>query len=140
MLDRSSADVRLETQVEPDLPQVLVNPDRILQALLNLASNALKFAPPGSAVQIIAARGGGDGGAMIRFSVVDQGQGIPADKVDWLFKRFQQLDASSTRRVQGTGLGLAITKALVEEHGGEVSVASVEGRGSTFSFTVPIAR
>ena len=75
----------------------------------------------------------------MRFAATDHGQGIPADKIDRLFRRLQQLDASSTRRIPGTALGLAITKPLVEAHRGRIEVVTAEGAGSTFSFTVPIA-
>ena len=80
-----------------------------------------------------------DGDKFVRFSVTDHGSGIPPEQMNRLFRRFQQLDASTTRRTAGTALGLAITKALVEEHGGRIDVTSAEGTGSTFSFTAPIA-
>ena len=99
-------------------------------------SNAAKFAPSGTAVEVAITR---DGDKFVHFSVTDHGAGIPSEKMNRLFRRFQQLDASTTRRTAGTGLGLAITKALVEEHGGRIDVTSAEGKGSTFSFTAPVA-
>jgi signal transduction histidine kinase len=133
---QAPAGVRITASVSDPLPDVYGDPDRLLQALLNLLSNALKFAPPATAVEVAVAR---DGDHFVRFSVTDHGPGIPADKMSRLFQRFQQLDASTTRRIPGTGLGLAITKALVEEHGGRIEVTSVEGAGSTFSFIIPVA-
>ena len=133
---QAPAGVTITATVSEGVPDVFADPDRILQALVNLLSNALKFAPAGTAVEVDVAS---DGPHFVRFSVSDHGQGIPADKMNRLFQRFQQLDASTTRRVPGTGLGLAITKALVEEHGGRIEVTSIEGEGSTFSFIVPVA-
>lgn len=118
------------------IPDVYVDPDRMLQALLNLLSNAAKFAPAGTAVEVAVTR---DGDRFVRCSVTDHGDGIPPEQMNRLFRRFQQLDASTTRLVPGTGLGLAITKALVEGRGGQIDVTSTEGKGSTFSFTAPVA-
>jgi PAS domain S-box-containing protein len=129
-----SSSINLATAVAPVLPPVLVDPDRLVQALVNLLSNALKFAPRGSTVTIGAEaplRG------TMRFWVHDCGKGIPPDQLSRLFQKFQQLDSSDTRRVPGTGLGLAITKALVEQHGGRVGVTSTPGAGTTFFFTLP---
>jgi signal transduction histidine kinase len=113
-----------------------VDLDRIIQAVVNLLSNALKVAPPRTEVTL-AARRAGDG--FVAFSVTDQGKGIAPDKIGLLFQKFQQLDGANTRKVRGTGLGLAIVKALVEMQGGQVSVASAVGQGSTFTVTVPVA-
>jgi PAS domain S-box-containing protein len=132
-LARSSS-IEIAMAVAPVLPPVLVDPDRLVQALVNLLSNALKFAPRGSTVTIGAEaplRG------TMRFWVHDCGKGIPPDQLSRLFQKFQQLDSSDTRRVPGTGLGLAITKALVEQHGGRVGVTSTPGAGTTFFFTIP---
>jgi len=133
---QAPAGVTVTAIVADPIPDVYVDPDRILQALLNLLSNAAKFAPSGTAVEVAVTR---DGDKFVRFSVTDHGSGIPPEQMNRLFRRFQQLDASTTRRTAGTDLGLAITKALVEEHGGRIDVTSAEGTGSTFSFTAPIA-
>ena len=130
-----AASVRLEAQVPGPLPPVLVDLDRIVQALVNLLSNAVKFAPPDSVVKIAAAAG--DKGVTI--SVSDQGEGIAPENIARLFRKFQQVDSSSSRRRGGTGLGLAITKALVEQHGGRISVDSELRKGTRFSFTLPLA-
>ena len=127
--------IRLVTSTAAGLPPLLVDPDRIVQALVNLLSNALKFAPRGTAVTIGAeerVRGA------LRFWVHDSGKGIPPDELARLFQKFKQLDSSDSRRVPGTGLGLAITKALIEQHGGRVGVDSAPGEGTTFYFTLPL--
>ena len=125
------ADVRLEA--DPCSASLWVDPDRIIQTLTNLISNAIKFATPGTCVRVGAALEGGD----VSFSVADRGRGIPAEKLESIFGRFQQVDASDSRDKGGTGLGLAICKSIVEQHGGRITVQSVLGEGSTFSFTLP---
>jgi PAS domain S-box-containing protein len=128
--------VTLRTKVSSGLPRVLADPDRTIQAIVNLLSNALKYAPSGSEV-VFSVSGRSDG--RVAFAVSDRGRGIPADKITSLFQKFQQLDGSDSRRVRGTGLGLAITKALVEAQGGEVVVDSEVNKGSTFTITLPTA-
>ena len=107
--------------------------DRILQTLTNLISNAVKFSPRGGTVQISSQRRSED----ILFTVCDGGRGIPADKLESIFGRFQQVDSSDSRRSGGTGLGLAICRSIVELHGGRIWALSEAGEGSTFSFVVP---
>jgi PAS domain S-box-containing protein len=116
--------------------RVWADPDRMVQALTNLISNAVKFSAPGQVVVVSAAGQGPD----VRFAVRDFGRGIPADKLELIFDRFRQVDASDARDKGGAGLGLAITKGIVEQHGGRIRVESTEGLGSTFSFQVPRAR
>jgi len=111
------------------------DPDRILQCLTNLLSNAIKFSEAGGIVIMRATPAGEN----LRFEVADQGRGIPLDKQEAIFERFQQVDASDSRRKGGTGLGLAITRSIVQQHGGKVWVESQMGKGSTFFFTVPLA-
>lgn len=108
--------------------------DRILQVLTNLVSNAIKFSPAGAKVLVNSEWLDSE---WMRFAVVDQGSGIPADQMQRLFQKFQQLDQSDTRSKGGTGLGLAICKAIVEEHHGKIGVHSVVGKGSTFFFDLP---
>jgi len=115
---------------------------RLKQILMNLLNNAIKFTERGEVVLTVTTLEGGappppGGTVMLRFEVRDTGIGIPADRMDRLFKSFSQVDASTTRRYGGTGLGLVITKRLVELMGGEISVESEPGRGTTFSFTLP---
>ncbi|MCU0249933.1 MAG: cell wall metabolism sensor histidine kinase WalK [Vicinamibacterales bacterium] len=129
--------VALRADVEPGVPAVHVDLDRVIQVVVNLLSNALKAAPPRSEVTL-SARRADDG--FVAFSVTDRGRGIAPDKIGLLFQKFQQLDGANTRKAHGTGLGLAIVKALVEMQGGRVSVESTVGHGSTFTVTVPGAR
>ncbi|HMD99386.1 MAG TPA: response regulator [Terriglobia bacterium] len=116
--------------------QLWADPDRILQTLTNLLSNAIKFSPPGGTVRVEAEFRGTDA---VLFRVRDQGRGIPADKLDRIFERFEQVDASDAREKGGTGLGLAICRSIVQQHGGRIWVESVLGRGSDFCFTLPVA-
>lgn len=109
--------------------------DRIIQVLTNLVSNAIKFSPSGSDVTVGIEQGSEDGS--LRFFVKDNGPGIPPAQAHKLFARFQQLDQSDSRQKGGTGLGLAITKAIVEEHNGQIGVESEFGKGSTFWFALP---
>jgi len=131
------AGVTLVSSIEDGMPRVQVDLDRTIQVLVNLLSNALKVAPPGSEVALDARR---QGDGFVALSVTDQGRGIPPEKIGLLFQKFQQLDGANTRRAGGTGLGLAIVKALVEVQGGRVSVKSEVGSGTTFTVTVPVAR
>src|SRR5579872_1320593 len=116
--------------------EFIADPYRLVQVLNNLISNAVKFSPFGAKILVRAVAKDG----YVRFSVTDHGRGIPADKLDTLFQRFQQVDASDRRDKGGTGLGLAISKSIVEQHGGRIWVESVEGQGSTFSFELPIKK
>jgi len=127
------AGVGLVADVADGLPAVDVDPDRMVQALVNLLSNALKFAPEGSDVTIAARRAAGGG---VTLSVSDRGPGIPAGEVSRLFEKFQQLDRGGGRRMYGTGLGLPITRGLVEQHGGRIDVSSAPGEGTTFRITL----
>lgn len=113
-----------------------VEPNRILQTLTNLLSNAIKFSPPGATVWLSAECSQ----EYIIFKIKDQGRGIPSDKLDLIFERFQQLDASDTRSYGGTGLGLAICRSIVQQHGGRIWVESEIGVGSTFFFTLPLLK
>ncbi|MES1024214.1 PAS domain S-box protein [Gloeocapsa sp. BRSZ] len=124
--------------------QIQVASDAIVQTLTNLLSNAVKFSPSGSTVWLNAEVRDNDDTATftpyILFSVKDQGRGIPADKIETIFRRFQQVDISDSRQKRGTGLGLAICKSIVQQHGGQIWVKSQQGVGSTFYFTLPIAQ
>ncbi len=117
-------------------PLIVSDPGRVRQVILNLLSNAVKFTPQGRITVSIEGGPRADGRVQLRFNVIDTGIGIPADRVDRLFKPFSQVDASTTRSYGGTGLGLAISKRLVELMGGTLSVASAVGQGSTFAFTI----
>lgn len=119
--------------VEPTSIQVWADSDRITQTLVNLVSNAIKFSPPQSTITLNVQ----DQAEQVLFQVKDQGRGIPADKLETIFGRFQQIDASDSRQKGGTGLGLAICKSIVQQHGGKIWVESAIGQGSTFYFTLP---
>ena len=127
--------VRLARVVEAGLPDVALDQDRIVQVLVNLLSNALKFAPRASTVSVGASR---IGQGEVRFWVQDEGRGISKEQLAKLFHKFQQLDSSDTRSVQGTGLGLAIAKAIVDQHRGRIGVTTSPGQGTTFYFDLPI--
>jgi PAS domain S-box-containing protein len=122
--------------IDPSLPD-LVRGDagRLRQVLLNLGGNAVKFTQKGEVSIECKVAHKDEQGVMVRCEVRDTGVGIPASRVNALFKAFTQVDASTTRRFGGTGLGLSIAKRLVELMGGEVGVSSEEGAGSTFWFT-----
>jgi len=129
-----SANVRLKAEAGP--VELTVDPDAILQTLTNLLSNAIKFSPRGSIV-CVEARQEEENGV---FRVIDQGPGIPPEKQQTIFRRFQPVDASDSRRRGGTGLGLSICRRIVRHHGGGIWVESRPGRGSTFVFTVPLGQ
>ena len=113
--------------------QVWADPDRLMQTLTNLISNAIKFSPRGGTVSVTVEASGEE----VVFRVRDEGRGIPPDKLEAIFGRFQQVDASDSRDKGGTGLGLAICRTIVEQHGGRIWAESTFGAGSTFFFTVP---
>jgi two-component system sensor histidine kinase VicK len=113
---------------------VWADPDRILQTLNNLISNAIKFSPEGSEIHLTA-RNLDENEALIE--VRDQGRGIPADKLEHIFDRFQQGDASDSRAMGGTGLGLAICRSIINQHGGRIWATSAPDQGTIFHFTLP---
>lgn len=124
-------------EVEPNLPPVMADFNRVQQILVNLLANATKYTYKGT-ITLRAAYAEQEG--FILFSVADTGEGIAPDEIGKLFKRFQQVDSDAKRRQTGTGLGLAICKELVDYHGGQIWVESQPGLGSTFYFTLPIAQ
>jgi signal transduction histidine kinase/CheY-like chemotaxis protein len=127
--------IDLLLEYAPDGPRyVMGDAGRIRQVLINLIGNAVKFTQAGHVLI-----GVGWEHERVRISVEDTGVGIPEDKLGCIFEKFTQADSSTTRRFGGTGLGLAISKQLVELMGGEISVRSRPGEGSTFSFTMPLA-
>jgi PAS domain S-box-containing protein len=117
-----------KTQVE-----IIADADRLLQIITNLLSNAVKFSPQNSAVSVML-RSGASG---VTLSVIDQGRGIPADKLEAIFGRFQQVDASDSRQKGGSGLGLAICRAIVLQHSGRIWAERNPVRGSTFRVFLP---
>jgi two-component system sensor histidine kinase VicK len=114
---------------------VWADPDRILQTLSNLISNAIKFSPPSTEIHLRARRVDvGEAEIQVR----DQGRGIPQDKLESIFERFHQVDASDSRTMGGTGLGLAICRSIVVQHGGRIWATSTPGQGSIFHLTLPM--
>jgi len=126
--------VELGLKLEDDIPEIYADERKVKQIAFNLLSNAVKFTPDGGRVGIQAVKEQED----IRVTVWDTGIGIKEEDKGKLFKEFQQLDSGANKRYQGTGLGLALSKRLVEMHGGRIWVESEPGKGSRFSFTLPI--
>jgi signal transduction histidine kinase len=124
--------VRVRCELQPDLPAVLADQDRVVQVLTNLLSNALKFSPAGEEVVLRARRHD----SAVCFEVKDNGPGIPPEFRSKLFTQFAQADRAR-REQEGTGLGLAICRALVLKHEGEIWVESEPGHGASFFFTLP---
>jgi signal transduction histidine kinase len=125
----------LEQGIDPGLPPVRVEPDRIRQVLVNLLTNAHEYSPPGASIRTTAALVDDE----VEISVSDDGPGIPQLQLEHIFDRFTRGDAGLTQRVGGTGLGLAISKSLIELHGGTLSASSTPGLGSTFRVRLPMA-
>ncbi|OGO63940.1 MAG: hypothetical protein A2Z45_04140 [Chloroflexi bacterium RBG_19FT_COMBO_55_16] len=128
--------VTLESKVPANLPPALADEDRIGQVLLNLVGNALQYTPPGGHVRIAASRRGHE----VHVSITDTGIGISPEHLPHLFTRFYRVDKSRSRAGGGSGIGLTIARHLVEAHGGRIWVESPgAGRGSSFTFTLPLA-
>ena len=119
----------LTEKIEPNLPLVEVEPDRIRQILVNLVTNAHEYSPERASIEVSVRVAD----AAVEIDVTDNGPGIPPAQMEHIFERFVRGDAGLTQRVGGTGLGLAISKSLVELHGGTIAVDSEVGRGSTFT-------
>jgi PAS domain S-box-containing protein len=130
MADRAGVEIRVSGRPT----RLWADADRITQALTNLVGNAIKFSPAGGAIDVSAI----EADDCVRFEVRDRGRGIPASKLEAIFERFQQVDASDTREKGGTGLGLAISRTIVRQHGGRIWAASPPEGGSVFTFTIPL--
>ncbi len=130
--------IEISYKVAPSVPDILIgDTTRLNQVITNLVNNALKFTEKGGVTIDVATSQSGDG-LRLHVDVTDTGIGIAQDKLGLVFERFAQADKSITRRYGGTGLGLAISRRLVEAMGGEISVSSREGHGSTFAFHVAV--
>lgn len=131
---RGAADAKsitIRTQLEPSL--CMADELRLMQVLVNLLTNAVKFSDNGTEIGITLQTSNG----LATCAVVDHGRGIPADKLEKVFEKFQQVEARDGRDKGGTGLGLAICKAIINQHGGTIGVESEPGKGSRFWFTLP---
>jgi two-component system phosphate regulon sensor histidine kinase PhoR len=129
-----SKGVRLEVQASLDPPALVNgNAQRLEQVFTNLLENAIKYTPCGGRVSARVRKSGRD----VCVDVEDTGIGIPPSHVQRVFERFYRVDRSRSREMGGTGLGLAIVKHVLRAHGGQVSVKSVEGRGTTFTVSLP---
>ncbi|MBD2531791.1 response regulator [Nostoc flagelliforme FACHB-838] len=135
--------------INPVEVELWADPDRLLQTLTNLLSNAIKFSEPGDTVYISATLSESKGveskenepllPKYLLITIQDQGRGIPEDKLQIIFERFQQVDASDSRNKGGTGLGLAICRDIIQQHNGKIWVQSTLGEGSTFYVMLPLA-
>lgn len=126
--------VHIHSEVEPGMPLVPMDRRLIRQALVNVAVNALQSMPQGGQLQVKARREAHGGREQLRIDVTDQGPGIPAELLHRVFEPF------FTTKAQGTGLGLAVVKRILEEHRGEIAVESAPGRGTTFTFRLPLTQ
>ncbi len=140
--------IKIHTRLEPI--SIWADPDYIVQTLTNLIGNAIKFSVPGNTIilslQLYSTAKQLSNGYLkscsseaALFCVKDNGQGIPTDKLDSIFERFQQVDSSDSRKKGGTGLGLTICRKIIEQHGGKIWAESQVGAGSSFYFTVPLS-
>ncbi len=128
---------RQDVTIEEDLGSSTLleaDPERVSQVIRNLLDNALTHTPSGGTIEVVVSQSSGK--AITK--VADDGGGIPEEELPHIFDRFYRVDKSRSRGTGGTGLGLTIAKEIVESHGGEISVESVEGKGTTFEFTLPI--
>jgi signal transduction histidine kinase/FixJ family two-component response regulator len=127
--------ITIDIAIDPALPDLLLDSNRVAQVITNLLSNAIKFSTPGGRIEVTAVMVD----SMARVAVRDYGEGIAPSDLPKLFRKFSQIDSGPTRKVGGTGLGLVICKGIVEQHGGTIGIESTPGEGSTFFFTLPRA-
>jgi signal transduction histidine kinase len=132
---RLPANLQLVISTPPDVPRVAADPDKLRQVLVNLTENAIKYSPDGGTIEMRVE----SEDSVVRFTVRDEGIGIPLDAQPHIFERFHRVDPNMTRGVGGTGLGLYICREIVEHMGGRIWVTSREGEGSIFEFELPVA-
>ncbi|MGA1839136.1 MAG: sensor histidine kinase [bacterium] len=135
--------LNLEVLIPQGLSPVYMDAPKINQVLTNLLSNAVKFTPSGGDIKVSliqdVSQNGGSGSGFVQVDISDTGIGLAPDQREKIFEKFYQVDHSPTREYDGTGLGLPIAKKIVELHGGKIWVKKRKGKGSTFSFTIPMA-
>jgi two-component system sensor histidine kinase VicK len=132
--EKAQVELSVELSADTQEADAWADPDRVAQTIDNLVSNAIKFSPKGGRVVFKASR---TETGEIQIEVQDSGHGIPENKLEQIFERFQQVDASDTRSSGGTGLGLALCRSIVEQHGGRIWAISKPDEGSSFFFTLP---
>jgi len=130
----AASPIEFKSDLDPRLPIVVGDRDRLIQVVSNLVSNAIKYSPDGGTVTLSSRSEGGY--ALV--SVTDTGLGIPPDEIGHVFERFRRVRSGAAQSIPGTGLGLTIVKQIVEMHGGKIWVESAVGHGSAFHFTVPL--
>ena len=140
----AATQARIGFRIEANAAPVFADEERVLQVLNELVTNAIKFSPPDTTIRLTARGSDRDRTRRCRrgevcFIVEDQGRGIAPEKLERIFERFQQGDASDSRALGGTGLGLALCRSIVEQHGGRIWAESEVGKGSRFLFTLPAA-
>src|SRR5262249_16008162 len=129
----TAADVPLRVSPDPPDVEIFCDPRQLRSALVNLLDNAIKYSGPGDPVEI----GASVVDDRVAFVVRDHGIGIPTRDLERIFERFYRVDRARSRETGGTGLGLAIVRHVAQAHGGDVTVQSREGEGSTFTLSVP---
>jgi len=130
--------ITIETGNSEGLPTVKADIEKILEVLRNLIGNAVKFTHNGGTVRIKAAKTTGGQGEFIEVSVEDTGTGIPQDKIETIFDKFRTVSFGGSGKIMGSGLGLYIVKQIITDHGGKIWVNSITGKGSTFTFALPV--
>ena len=128
-----SKNMKIEAHIEDNIPKMKIDQERIKQVLINLLNNAIKFSPNGSTINIRVKKQKKD----VLFEIQDFGRGIPMIKQSKIFDTFYQVEGGMDRKFGGAGLGLSISRGIVLAHGGKIYLESAEGKGSTFSFTIP---
>ncbi len=131
--------VKINKEYAPLLPRCSAESRRVVQVLMNLISNAIKFTPARGLVTVTVSEGKYEHAGTLLFKVKDTGCGIPHEELEKIFGMFEQAAGSAQRQSSGTGLGLTLARAMVELHGGRIWAESWKGSGSTFCFTIPIA-
>ncbi len=128
--------IALALDADPELGEAVADERKFKQILLNLLTNAVKFTPDGGRIEVSARRDADN----IVVAVHDTGIGIAAEDQEAVFEEFRQVGRHYTNKQEGTGLGLALTRKFVELHGGRIWLESEPGKGSTFTFTIPVKR
>jgi signal transduction histidine kinase len=129
--------ISLDIQIEPDLPELRADPDRLLQVIRNILDNAIRHTPEEGQITFRVKK---TENQLIQFSIQDSGPGIAQDELDKVFSRFYRSDTSRTRDREGSGLGLAIARSVIEQHGGKIWAESPAGEGLRIIFELPTTR